>query len=78
MCLTLYDYQSKVSKYKKGLTDLKTGQWKIQNKQQIKKTTTTRGGDKHNIKGNHQTTKRKRKEQRENTESSGKQALKWQ
>ena len=26
MCLTLYDYQSKVSKYKKGLTHLKTGQ----------------------------------------------------
>ena len=78
MCLTLYDYQSKVSKYKKGLTDLKTGQWKIQNEQQIQKKKPTRGGDKHKIHRNHQTTKRKRKEQRENTESSGKQALKWQ
>ena len=51
----------------------KIGQPQIKNKQYIHK---TKKEHKHKIKGNHQTTKRKRN--KGETESTGKQGLKWQ
>ena len=75
MCLSLYDYQAKASRYRKGLTCLKnkatTKPNQTSNPQKLK-----RRGHKHKIKGNHPT--KKRKEQRRNIESTGKQGLKWQ
>ena len=81
MCLSLYDYQSKASRYRKGLTYLKnrvtTNQKYIIVSPKIK-----RREHKHNTKENHQTmkgkTKRKRKGQRRDIKSMGKQGLKWQ
>ena len=66
MCLSLYDYQSKTSRYKKGLTYLKkygtTNQKQTIHLQKKKE-------DK-SIKGNHTTTKRKRnKEKRSQLEN---------
>ena len=75
MCLSLYDYQAKASIYWKGLTHLKnratTKPSQTLHSQKLK-----RKVHKHKIKGNHPT--KKRKEQRRNIESTGKQVLKWQ
>ena len=73
LCLSLYDYQAKASTYRKGLPYLKnkttTNQNQTLHSQKLK-------GHKHKIKGNQPT--KKRKEQRRNIESTGKQGLKWQ
>ena len=70
MCLRLYDYQTKASRYRKGLTYIKnratTNQNQTLHSQELK----------HKLNGNHPT--KTIKEQRENTESTGKQSLKWQ
>ena len=59
MCLSLYDYQSKASRYRKRLTYVKNratiNQKHTIDSQKQKKGTQVK------IKGNHQTTKRKRK-----------------
>ena len=64
MCLSLYDYQAKASRYRKGLTYLKnratTNQSQMLHSQKLK-----RKLHKNKIKGNHPT-KKKRKEQRRN------------
>ena len=81
MCLNLYDYQSKASRYGYGLTYLKsrvtTNQKYARDSQELK-----RKELKHNTKGKHQTsegkTKRRKKEQRRTMKSTGKQRLKWQ
>ena len=81
MCLSIYDYQSKASRYRKGLTYLKnrvtTNQKYIIVSPKIK-----RREHKDKTKENHQTTEgkteRKRKGQRRNIKSRGKQGLKWQ
>ena len=75
MCLSLYDYQAKASRYRKGLTYLKNRETTNQN-QIIHSQKLRRRGHKHKIKGNNPI--KKRKEQRRNTESTGKQGLKWQ
>ena len=71
ICVCLY--QSKASRYTKGLTDLEKGQPQIKNNIFIK---TKRRGCKHNIKGNHPIQKRKRKEWR--SRINWKTRLKWQ
>ena len=75
MCLSLYDYQAKASRYRNGLTFLKSRATTNQN-QTIHSQKLKRRGHTQKIKGNHPT--KKRKEQRRNTESTGKQGLKWQ
>jgi len=59
MGLSLYDYQDKASRYRKGLTYLKnratTNQNQIIHSQKLK-----RRGHKHKIKGKHPTTKKER------------------
>ena len=81
MCLRLYDYQSKASRYNSGLTYLKNRVTTNQ-KHTIDSQKPKRREHKQNTKENHQTTKgktkRKRKEQRRNTKSTGKQVFKWQ
>ena len=74
MCLSLYDYHAKASRSRKGLTFLKNRANTNQN-QTIHSQKLKRRGHKHKIKGNHPT--KKRKEQRRNIESTGKQGLKW-
>ena len=74
MCLNLYDYQAKASRCKKGLTYLKNRATTNQN-QTIHSQKLKSRGHNHKIKGNHPT--QKRKEQRRNIESTGKQSLKW-
>ena len=80
MCLSLYDNQSKTSRYSNGITYLKTRVTTNQ-KHTIDSQKIKRRELKHNTKENHHTTKgktkRKRKEQRRNTKSTGKQGLKW-
>ena len=49
MCLSLYDYQAKASRYKKGLTYLKNTATEIKTKQDSHKN--KRRGHKHKIKG---------------------------
>ena len=75
MCLNLYDYKAKASRYRKGLIYLKNKATTNQNHtiylQRLK-----RRGHKHQIKRNHPTNERK--EQKRNIESPGKQGLKWQ
>ena len=75
MCLSLYDYQAKASRYRKGLTCLKnratTNQNQTLHSQKLKRKVL-----KHKINGNHPT--QKRKEEKRNIESTGKQGLKWQ
>ena len=75
MCLSLYDYQAKVSRYRKVLTYLKnratTNQSQILHSQKLKRKIL-----KYEINGNHPT--KKRKEEKRNIESAGKQGLKWQ
>jgi len=72
---SLYDYQAKVSRYRKGLTYLKnratTNQNQTLHSQKLKRKVL-----KHKINGNHPT--KKRKEEKRNIESTGKQGLKWQ
>ena len=63
MCLSLYDYQSKANRYRKRLTSEKQGNHK--SKIYIRFTKTR------NRTGNHQTTKRKRKEKGGNIDSIG-------
>ena len=74
MCLRLHYYQAKASRYMKGLTYIKnratTNQNRILHSQKLK-----RKALKHKINGNHPTQKRKNKRE---TESIGKQGLKWQ
>ena len=79
MCLSLYDYRSKASRYTMGLTYLKnrvtTNQKHKTDSQKPK-----RREHKYNTKENYQTTRgkttRKRKGQRRNIKSTGKQCLK--
>ena len=72
MCLSLYDYQAKAIRYRRGLAYLKNGT--ITNLNQTVYSKKLKGrGHKHNIKGNHPT--KKRKEQRRNIKSTGKQGL---
>ena len=79
MCLSLYDYRSKASRYTMGLTYLKnrvtTNQKHKTDSQKPK-----RREHKYNTKENYQTTKgkTKRKGQKRNIKSMGKQGLKWQ
>ena len=73
MCLSLYDYQAKASRCRKGLTYLKNRASTNQN-QTVHLQKLKRKGHKHKIKGNHAI--RKRKEERMNIESTGKQGLK--
>ena len=58
MCLSLYDYQAKASRYRKGLTCLKnratTNQNQILHSQKLR-----RKGHEHKINGNHPNQKRK-------------------
>ena len=81
MCLNLYDYQAKASRYSYGLAYLKTRVTTSQNRM-IESPKIKRKQFKHNTKENHQTTKRKtkrrRNEQGTTTKSPGKQGLKWQ
>ena len=74
MCLSLYDSQSKASRYGKGLTYLKNANQKHTIDSQKPK----RKEHKHKIKGNHAPEKEKERKQRRNIESNGKQGLKWQ
>ena len=73
MCLSLYDYQAKASKYRKGLTYLKNRATTNQNQtlhlQKMKRKTL-----KQKIIGNYPT--KKRKEEWRITESTGKRGLK--
>ena len=75
MYLSLYDYQAKASRYRKALTYLKnramTNQRQILHSQKLKRKIL-----KYKINGNHPT--QKRKEEKRNIESTGKQGLKWQ
>ena len=75
MCLSLHDCHAKVSRYRKGLTYLKNRETTNQN-QTLHSQKLKRKGYKHKIKGNNPT--KKRKEQRRDIESTGKQVLKWQ
>ena len=75
MCLNIYDYQDKTSRYKQGLTYLKTGQTQIKTKHYIQKTK-RRKVYKHKIKGYHPT--EKKKGTRRNIETTRKQCLKGQ
>ena len=61
MCLTLYDYMSKVSRHRKELTYLKNRATTNQN-QTIHLQKPKRRGHKHKIKGNHLTKKRNKGE----------------
>ena len=70
MCLSLYDYQAKASRYRKDLTCLKNrataNQIQTLHSQKLKRKVL-----KHKINGNHPT--QKRKEEKRNIESTGKQ-----
>ena len=75
MCLSLYDYQAKASRYRKRLSYLKkratTNQNQTFHSQKLKIKVL-----KNKINKNHPT--KKRKEEKRNIESTGKQGLKWQ
>ena len=73
MCLILYDYQAKASRYEKGLANLKNRA--TTNKNQILYSQKWKVF-KHKINGIHPT--KKRKEEKINIESTGNQGLKWQ
>ena len=75
MYLSLYDDQAKASRYRKGLTYLKTRATTNQN-QTLHSQNLKRKKKKQKINGNHPT--QKRKEEKRNKESTGKQGLKWQ
>ena len=69
MCLSLYGYQSKASRYRKRLTYLKNRATTNQ-KQTIDSQKTKRKEHKHKLGGNHQTTKRKTKSKERNKEET--------
>ena len=75
MCLSLYDYQAKASRYRKGLTCLKnratTNQNQTLHSQKLKRKVL-----KHKINGNHPM--KKRKEEWRIIESTRTGDLKWQ
>ena len=75
ICLCLYGSQAKASRYKKRLTYLKnratTNKSQTLHSQKLKRKVL-----KHKRNGNHPT--KKRKEEKRNIESTGKQGLKWQ
>ena len=71
-----YFTKSKENIYRKGLTYLKN-RAATNKKHTIDSQMPKRRENKHEIKGNYQTTKRKRSKRR-NKESTGKQSLKWQ
>ena len=79
MCLSLYNYQAKAGRYRKGLAYLKNRATTNQN-QTLYSQKLKRRGHKHKIKGNHPTknkqTNKQTKKQRRNIESTGKQLLK--
>ena len=75
MCLSLYDCQANASRYRKGLTYLRNRITANQN-QTLHLQKLKRKVHKHKINGNQPT--KKRKEERRNIESTGKQGLKWQ
>ena len=75
MCLNLYDYQVKASRYRKGLTYLKNRATTNKN-QTLYSQKLKRKAHEHKINRNHPT--KKRKEERRNIESTEKQGLKWQ
>ena len=79
MCWSLYDYQVKSSRYRKGLTYLENRATTNQN-QTLQSQKLKGKVHKHKIKGNHPTKKKKKKkkEERRNIESTGKQDFKWQ
>ena len=78
MCLSLYDYQDKASRYRKGLTYLKNRTITNQS-QTLHSQTLGRIVLKHKINGNHPSQKKiKKKNKKRNIESTGKQGLKWQ
>ena len=58
MCLSLHDYQSKASTYRKGLMYLKNRA--TTNQKHTIDSQNPKREHKHKIKGNHQTTKRKK------------------
>ena len=74
MCLSLYDYQAKASRYRKRLSYLKnratTNQNQTFHSQKLKIKVLE-----NKINKNHPT--KKRKEEKRNIESTGKQGLKW-
>ena len=72
MCLSLYDYQAKTSRYRKGLTYLKNRATTNQN-QTLHSQKLQRRGHKRKIKGNHPVQEIKKSE----TESAGEECLKW-
>ena len=76
MCLSLYDYEAKASRYRKGLTFLKNGATANQN-QTLHSQKLKRKVLKHKRNGNHPRPPPK-KEERRNIESKVKQGLKWQ
>ena len=64
MCLSLYDYQSKASRYSNWLTYLKKNRITTNQKHTIESQKPKRREYKHNIKENHHTAKRKTKRKR--------------
>ena len=70
MCLSLYDYQSKASRYRKGLTYLK-------NRATTNQKPTTDSPNPKRREHKHNGQKEKQKKGRE-IKSTGKQSLKWQ
>ena len=74
MCLSQCNYQAKASRYRKGLTYSKNRATTNQNQKIYPQNLKTRG-HKHKIKGNYPTKKERNKRE---TESTGKQSLKWQ
>ena len=75
MFLNLYNYQAKASRCGKGLTYLKNGATTNQN-QTLHSKKTEKKILKQKINGNYPT-KKKKKEQKGNIKSTGKQGLKW-
>ena len=74
MCLSLYDYQAKTSRYRNGLTYLNNRATTKQNRT-LQSRKIKRKVLKHRINGNHPEQK---KEKKRNRELTGKQGLKWQ
>ena len=76
MCLSLYNYQSKSSRYRQGY--LKTRATTNQ-KHKIDSPKPKRREDKHKMKGNHHATKKgKKKEEQQRNNQLWKKGLKWQ
>ena len=72
MCSSLHHHQAKASRYTKGLTYLKSSATTNQNRT-LRSQKLKRKVLKHKINGNHP---KKRKEEKRNIESTGKQGLK--